>query len=402
MRPDNPILFYFYVKKVYDLFMNKRYIIGLAIFVFLGIAFFVWNNNFNASSLALKNNPVTISPLEQNVSIRQTEISDSVPLTRETEAFAGSIINTSPTGRALIEFSSSTRAVLDFNSELIVKNNETPSQKTALRLISGEVWSRVEKALERGEFYEIQTQNAVASVRGTSFGVEFKEDKTLVVVEKGEVKLIGIDEKTGSQILDSEKIISAGYMGTLSGNGEILVQKISPEMKSSLWYRLNVDSSINSPAIKQEGGVKLPVNDKGTSLPISNTSSSVVLPKDNKGQVIQSFSLFSISPTKIEIPQNGSANVILTGQGFLKLANVLLESKSVSNFKIIDDSKIQISVSADFGSGVFDVSVVNISGSYITLPKALSIVITQNSVTGSPNSAGVVPVNNVNIYNSKP
>ena len=65
-------------------------------------------------------------------------------------------------------------------------------RRVAARLLVGEVWAKVAKA-EGGEAkFEVQTANAVAGVRGTTFRVDAKADRSVVVkVYAGAVAVAG-------------------------------------------------------------------------------------------------------------------------------------------------------------------------------------------------------------------
>ncbi len=76
----------------------------------------------------------------------------------------------------------------------IKKATASPAQKSEqsrLELSSGKVFVRIARALEAGSRFEVQTPNALASVRGTIFSVEIKGAKTQVRVWKGAVALSG-------------------------------------------------------------------------------------------------------------------------------------------------------------------------------------------------------------------
>jgi hypothetical protein len=65
-------------------------------------------------------------------------------------------------------------------------------RKVASRLIVGDMWAKVTKAVGGGASFEVQTANAVAGVRGTTFRVNAASDRSVVVkVYAGTVAVAG-------------------------------------------------------------------------------------------------------------------------------------------------------------------------------------------------------------------
>jgi len=65
-------------------------------------------------------------------------------------------------------------------------------RKVAARLVVGDMWAKVAKAVGGDSRFEVQTANAVAGVRGTTFRVDAKADRSVVVkVYAGTVAVAG-------------------------------------------------------------------------------------------------------------------------------------------------------------------------------------------------------------------
>lgn len=65
-------------------------------------------------------------------------------------------------------------------------------RKVAARLIVGDMWAKVARAVGGDSRFEVQTANAVAGVRGTTFRVDAKADRSVVVkVYAGAVAVAG-------------------------------------------------------------------------------------------------------------------------------------------------------------------------------------------------------------------
>jgi hypothetical protein len=104
-------------------------------------------------------------------------------------------------------------------------------RKASVKLWVGKLWARVASSLAGDKSFEVTTANAVAGVRGTSFGVETDGgSNTNIVVEDGSVEM---SNGAGSQLLGPND------QGTASGDGQIGTSKVSDN---------EVDSSKNSVA----------------------------------------------------------------------------------------------------------------------------------------------------------
>ena len=89
-------------------------------------------------------------------------------------------------------------AVVDLASgaELRLKPTER-SGSTALGLLAGRMWARVSSLLG-GESFDVETKNAVAGVRGTSFFADVDGDATTIHVEAGAVQ---VESRRGERAL---------------------------------------------------------------------------------------------------------------------------------------------------------------------------------------------------------
>jgi len=95
-------------------------------------------------------------------------------------------LTTSATGRAVIEMGTS-KSVVDYSSTVTLVPVTTHTTSSRIFVAAGAVWSRVQKVFAQGEFHEIETRNAVAAVRGTSFSVRYSGETTTLVVAAGTV-----------------------------------------------------------------------------------------------------------------------------------------------------------------------------------------------------------------------
>src|SRR5262249_16912818 len=106
------------------------------------------------------------------------------------EVHAGDTIETGEGGRVEIALTTGTLLRLGESSRVTLKE-EVPQKAFNARLLLGNVWAKVHK-LVSGETFHIETENAVAGVRGTEFRVEVAPQKEdLVRVYEGVVQVDG-------------------------------------------------------------------------------------------------------------------------------------------------------------------------------------------------------------------
>src|SRR3989344_3468849 len=124
----------------------------------------------------------------------------------------GFLIKVSSGGSANLVFPDGSIARLDSETELLVEEAQfiRGSGKFLARfeLLSGRVWSKVSALATPDSQWEVKTANAVATVRGTAFGVEYLNEKSNVVVAENAVAVAAIDPETKSVIENSEVAVS--------------------------------------------------------------------------------------------------------------------------------------------------------------------------------------------------
>ncbi|MDQ3014303.1 MAG: FecR domain-containing protein [bacterium] len=191
--------------------------------------------------------PAVATVLDTNLTLKS--FSDAVfkDIPNSVNVFPKDILRTSTTGRAVIENPQGTVDVLDYNSELAIQD-KTTEEGSSRFLKGGSVWTRTEKVLGQGEFHEMETQNAVAVIRGTSFGVMYAQSLTTVIITRGKVGVIPVNLTTRVRAYDKEVIVSAGNKATVNDAGEIVVTPISKADKKMPWFMFNAKNEIQPAA----------------------------------------------------------------------------------------------------------------------------------------------------------
>lgn len=211
-----------------------------------------------------------VRTIKNDVSVRNASAENFETIGEEAEAEAGALVRTSETGRSIIEASNGALTVVDRNSQVTIA--EHTKEGTTLKLQSGAAWSRIEKTFERGEFYEIETQDAVATVRGTEFGSEVVlGEQSVFLVASGTVTVYAKDS-AGGRNLHSRRDVVAGEKATVQQGETIVVEPVSEADRASEWYRFNT--------LREYEASALPPASPNTSTPITPPASPPTLAPD--------------------------------------------------------------------------------------------------------------------------
>ena len=276
-------------------------------------------------------------------------------------------IKTTQTGRALLEAGETIITTIDRNSEFTV--HEYGESASSLALHTGNLWSRVEKTLEKGEFYEIKTKNAVATVRGTSFGTSFVGGIMTIIVTDGIVSAYLVDE-AGIIIKDSRKEIPAGKKAVIGDT--IRLTDLSNEDRQTEWYLFNINN---------------PKRDVSTQNTLPTVSPTAQPPSSQNPTV----SIISILPAIITIDSGNSTMMTLVGSGFAKLKSFTINKQPISAYQTVSDSQIQFLSSLlglREGKNEFDIQLIAQDNS-IAVARIVLTISSMSTETLSPNEAPV-------------
>lgn len=304
----------------------------------------------------------TVSTLEQSVSVKVAGVVTEVPTSTSTPV--GSTVTTSPTGRALVDVEG-VRTVLDYDTTTTVTGT---LHKNSFELTAGALWSRVQKLAGQGEFYQIETQNAVAVVRGTSFGVSYVGDTTTLLVSEGVVSFFARDVATGKIDEASEVKVGPGEKAYRVGSGPVIHEKQTAKDTGTPWYRFNNNAQVSLPP------VPVTTTPSGTPPPPVPTPTPAAL------------TLTGLSPSTVA--EGSTGKVQLTGSGFTSLDTVLIAGLSLT-VQVVNDTTAYVTVST-VPAGTYDVQVVDAKNRTALLRQSLTITApprpqqTQASPNGKP------------------
>lgn len=120
------------------------------------------------------------------------------------------VIRTGDDSSAAIYWSGYGRTLLEENTEVEISKAERPEQegiRARLQLEAGRTWTRIEKLLGVGSDVTVQSSDVVATVRGTSFGVDHVGEAVQVRVAESEVAVgTGTGDLGGDDFSFSEAV----------------------------------------------------------------------------------------------------------------------------------------------------------------------------------------------------
>ena len=208
----------------------------IVLFLVLGLFFyFVLDKDESVDDGSSKILNFLVTEISDGVFIKKALQNDFIEIEKEELTEANSTIKTSKSGRAVAETSGGAITVIDRNSEIILSFE---GDGTTVNLISGNIWSHIAKIFEKGEFYEVKTQNAVATVRGTSFGTLLLGETTIFLIKEGTVLITPFDLE-GNLLFAKGKAVSQGFKIIAKRGSDLLISKLNNSDLNLEWYLFN-------------------------------------------------------------------------------------------------------------------------------------------------------------------
>jgi len=145
----------------------------------------------------------------------------------------GDIVKTDSSGLANIYFPDGSVIRLDSNSQIVISeadyDEDSKTLKLKIKLLAGRVWSKIFELATNESYWEVETANAVAAVRGTAFGVEYINDETVVIGWENTVEVEAIDVYSGRKL----------GVATVSANKLLRVNETTARMSANEKYVLS-------------------------------------------------------------------------------------------------------------------------------------------------------------------
>lgn len=165
------------------------------------------------------------------------------------EVTIGSIIKTDAVGVVLVHFPDGSFAKLDPNSSITITeakyDESSGSTNVHLTLGTGTLWSKVLDLVGIGSSWQVETSDAVATVRGTSFATFVSKGKTKVVGIEHTVAVTPLQPDTHQPIamevtvtLDAQVTVDDTHLAALaSGKEKLATTTMSADIPKSNAYK---------------------------------------------------------------------------------------------------------------------------------------------------------------------
>jgi tellurite resistance-related uncharacterized protein len=253
-----------------------KYLIGIVVVILVLFGLYLaFGKTITTTTVVKTENSTTplslvmVSAIKKTVNLYKTSDSKTEVIDSEL-AYEGNTVETLSSGRALLQTENGTLTTLDYSSKLVIQTH-SDDQHSSFHLSLGKVWSTVEKVFGKGEYYEIETQNAVAVVRGTSFGVSYDGKFTTLEVTEGAVLFVPID-KDGNRLYDKAVLVPAGKKAVVGDDGIIKISDLTDSEKKLEWFIYNNGDTSGATTQFQDAASQVRISDlliKSRSTPTS-------------------------------------------------------------------------------------------------------------------------------------
>lgn len=169
-------------------------------------------------------------------------------------------VQTSAAGEAVIHFADGSMARVSPDTTLTVQeasyDNENGKSNVRLGLSVGKIWSKVVELATPDSSWNVETSNAVATVRGTAFSSEASTTSTVFVGSENDVTITPINPDTKEQMRDKEAPLTEGRFIELrtasmrdlaSGRTRVNAAVMTDAMRRAAWISQNEnrDTKVN-------------------------------------------------------------------------------------------------------------------------------------------------------------
>jgi hypothetical protein len=145
----------------------------------------------------------------------------------------GNIVETNNGAMANIHFPDGSVARLEEKTKLVLDEalfeHQTEKLTVRINLLIGRVWSKIIALATPDSLWEVKTANAVATVRGTAFGVGFSEGRSQIMGSQNEIKAAAVDPKTKELIKGTERAVLPDKLFEVETE-DIPALKINPQL----------------------------------------------------------------------------------------------------------------------------------------------------------------------------
>ena len=371
--------------------MKKTFII-VGLLILVGIGAFVMRPKKSAEVQVSPTSGYKLVVLAGDVSVIRSGETARQTVGDSTEVATGDQVITSLSGRARLRWPNGTLTTIDEDSQVRIAELSDGGAKSRLVLIFGDMWSKVTRILGPGEFYEVDTRETVAAVRGTIFRTTYRKNRARVEVMEHKVRVTtrnadgSTQEDTGVE-LDER---TYGVVGT-SGPSlrKVVVGRLNDtELQDAFHKRFererNADDSqvrstssptpTPSPSVSPRLLPTVSVTVKPTSTPTptptpSPSPSATPTPTPNLN-----VSVSSVFPKALAAGQTFTivGDNFLSGRNISRISQITVGGKPVIDMAIIDSSDVFVTP-PQLAPGTYDISILATDGTQVTLSGAVTI-----------------------------
>lgn len=391
----------------------KKFLIGLAVFVVVvGVIAATRRSGKNEEPAR-----PTVVVVKADVSIKLPGATAFSAVSDTARVSEGTEIKTSVDGMARLEYPNGTVTSIDGDTVVKITALDETGGQSRLSLLGGSILSKIERILGTGEYYEVETENVVASVRGTIFGTEYRDRVSRVYGIENTVKVRTRDPKVGKPIEGSEIDVKNGEKASVS-SADVLagIRSVKKEALAAKDFQSTFTRGHTLEDFKKEDLKKDQVrgfirkvrehNEKDTKFiqkmrerglingeeddeeqtPTPNITRPTASPTPTPSVVTETPSP-TPTPTPTPSPEptlesvtpktvSPGASLFINGTNFTKDRNIS-QIKTVRigtaqvSFSVIDAQTLFVTAPAQLG--IYDVGIVTASGTELVLPKALTV-----------------------------
>lgn len=239
---------------------------------------------------------VLLQPLAAEVSIFDNNLANWLVVDTETPVVDGAQIKTSSTGRALLTKDSDIVTSINSNTEMTLSLS-ADQKSNILRVLAGQTWTKITRALEQDEVYEVHTPTMVAAVRGTSFGVS-TEPVSQITVTEGTVWASLIDPETGEIDPTTTVEVPAGKI-VIYVDGALEVRDIEDKDKGEWYYEHNPETEDQTTA--DETDTETDTSETETESVVATNDEEEEEPEEETVVVLPNVTIGSVTPVDFDL-----------------------------------------------------------------------------------------------------
>jgi len=288
-------------------------------------------------------------------------------------------------------------------------------QSTKIKVQSGTILANVKKLVNTASSFEFETPTAVASIRGTTLGLDVSGDKTTVKVYEGEVVVkprggaAGVSIKTNEMVtvVKGQRTLKAESISEKDRNAVMPPDTSAAKQKAdSLASKPGADTTKNKPASDTAGRGLLKVNPDSAAAPLRL---SVSLPADNahvkpgsqivvSGKVVPASAKVTVSSASAAVSATGDFKAMVNAGQVTGDFEISIEAVSgsqsqstIRKYTVDAPTQLFLQVTSPSDGQKFGVTVIPVTG--MTTPGA-DVSVSGIKCQVSPNGAfsGRIPI----------